>query len=860
MSAAAFYLRRDRSLKFRTWLFQGLGVALGIAALATLEIFSGRIENTIRRDSRNLLAADYQIQAWRDFDESVLSAVHSLVPKEGVIQQTDFVATIRFGADQALTVSARAIEGAYPFYGNFRTQPQVTAESLRGDPRSGILLDPIFEARGVKIGDAVKLGAHDFEVRGFVLEEPQTVGGAFALGPRVILHQAAAAQTELIGPTSRAFRMLLLKTSLPYAEFRAAFRARVPDVHWRLISPERANRQAGQVIDRITGFLSLVALTAVFLGGAGLFMIFRARYLVTLPQILTLRCLGLSTRALAFSASLQGFGIALLGWVLGFLGGWGVEAFVSRFATAQLGVTLSEASYGTAALRSFAVALLMVGLAVLVPLRQVLRIPVNAALRDADAQNLRVSAGDAGALVGVVVLLAALVGRDPKLAGVFLIGFALVLVLLAVLARGLAWIGRGGLVRRPLPLRHAFLGFSRQGASTQVLVVTMGLAAFLPSTVYLLSRALESQMDLSHRIGVPNLFLLNVPPETRPALDKEAENIDFVPVTQARLVSVKGVPIEELKIPQRGWNFSSGQGSEREESLEAPGERGEGDIERVRFTREYFVSRRLAPTVGERLLGGATQLFGPKPADGAVRVSIEEGFASALDVKPQDRFEVEIAGVKLPAMVSSLRKADWFNFRPNFFLVFHPDDIEGAPFEYVGVVQVPAADVPQWQRRLTEKFPNITVLDGESLSRRLRSLLGQLSVAIYAVGSFAVGSALLVFLGIVLARRASKMREISLWRCLGLDDRRALALLGLEIGISGAAAGVIAAGASLGFSAMLCRMVFDIPFEGVGAWLVTLSLLVGLPLGLGLLGAWLLRPVLSVPAARLFQTAEESAG
>lgn len=857
MSAAAFYLRRDRSLTWRAWFFQGLGVALGIAALVTLEVFSGRIENTINRDARNLLAADYQVQAWRDFDASVLDAVRALVPKEGLQRQTDFVATLRStaqdGKEEATTVSARAVEGAYPFYGSFRTRPEMNVESLRQGARPGVLLDPIFEARGVKIGDVMKLGVQDFEVRGFILEEPQTVGGAFALGPRALIHQEAAARTGLIGPTSRAFRMLLIKSAQPYREFQRAFRARVPDVHWRLISPERANKQAGQVIERITGFLSLVALTAVFLGGAGLFMIFRARYLLQLPQILTLRCLGLSTRALAWSASIQGLGIAVLGGVLGFGGGIAVEAAIAHFSQAQLGVTLSSASYPGAALRALAVACLMVGLAVLVPLRQVLRIPVNAALRDSDAQNLSIRSGDILALGATVLALTALVGRDAKLAVFFLLGFAAVLALLSALAWLLARLGRGGLVRKPLALRHALLGFARQGASTQVLVVAMGLAAFLPATVFLVSRALESQVDLSHRVGVPNLFLLNVPPEDRPALEKLVSGIDFVPVTQMRLVSVKGIPVEEIPLP-KSWKFWAVDKASKEEG----GEKDDGDLERLRFTREFFVSRRAELAPGERLAGGATSLFGAPDAGKAVRVSVDEGFAERLSLHPGDRLEIEIAGVKLSAVVASLRLPDWFNFRPNFFLVFHPDDLEGAPFEYVGVVQVPASETREWQRRVTEKFPHVTALDGESLSQRLRSLLGQLAVAIYSVGSFSVGSAFLVFLGIVLARRASKLREISLWRCLGLNNRSALALLGLEVGLSGLAAGFLAAGASIGFTALLCCVIFEIPFEGIGTIPVLLTLIVGLSLGLGLLGAWLLAPVLRVPAAQLFQTAQEN--
>src|SRR5688572_29006338 len=70
-----------------------ISLACGIAALVALETSSRRVQNTVSRDSRKVLAADFQIQAWRPFDESVWRAVAEEKARGDVTQLNDFVST-----------------------------------------------------------------------------------------------------------------------------------------------------------------------------------------------------------------------------------------------------------------------------------------------------------------------------------------------------------------------------------------------------------------------------------------------------------------------------------------------------------------------------------------------------------------------------------------------------------------------------------------------------------------------------------------------------------------------------------------------------------------------------------------------
>jgi len=836
--AALYYFRRDRSLGWRSLFFNAAGVALGVAALITLELFSNRIANTIGRDTKSFLAADYQVQSWRVFTPEVWAAIRKLAPEKDFLRQTDWVSAVQLPSGDAVTVSARALEGDYPFYGKFRTEPALAMEDLRAEP--GILLDRSFQARDLKLGDRVRLGEVDFVVKGFILEEPQTVASAFAIGPRIIVHQEWAERTGMIGPTSRAFRMILIRSEISSKEFASRFRERLPDLHWRLITPDRANRQAQRIVDRVSGFLSLVALTAVFLGAAGVFMVFRGRYLLTLPQLLTLRCLGLRSRDLLAVSGLQALTLSILGWGLGSGVGVLLEDWVSRTAQAQLGVALSTPTFGGPLAFALFVTLVVVAVSVVLPLRQVLRTPVSEAFRDSESSRVGFAPSDALALGAAAVLVAALVGRNFALTGIFLGGLVGVVAVLAFGASFFVAALSRIRVASSLALKHALLSLRRQRASTLTLVVVLGLAGFLPSTIFLLSRTFQSQLDLSDREGMPNLFLLGIPPEDRESLTGFVPTMEFSPVTQVRLKSVKGVPIEELAARRALENDRPPEENAENEELGS-----------LRFTREYFSTRRLALSAGERLVAGRA-LFGA-PVEGKVRVSLESGFAENLEVAPGDEVVVEIAGVELPAVVQSTRKVDWYNFRPNFFMVFHEEDLREAPFELVGIGAVPPAKVAELQRDILRKHPTLSVLDGQSLATRLKSLLGQLSTAVFAVGSFAVGSALLVFVGVLLARRSQRLREVALWRCLGLRRSQLGSLLGIELSLTA----LVAGGLALGFSALmayvLARFGLDIPPSASGISLAAAVLVVGMPVGLTALGLWLLRSLLNVPTAELFQ-------
>lgn len=827
---AKFLYRKDGKIN-RSLVLLSISLSCGIAALVALETFSRRVEGTVSRDSKKNLAADYQIQSWRPFDEKVLKAIEAEKASGDTILLKDFISSLSYtlnGTLQTATVSVRAVEGdAYPFYGDFILKPQISIKDLREDEKT-IVLDKGFEARGLKVGDSVQLGEISLRVKAFLIDESQNVAGAFTLGPRVIISMQTVEATGLLKTGSRVFHRLLVKSPLDSETFEKKFRAEAPDLHWRIITPERANRQVERVLDRMRGFLSFVGVASLFLGAIGLFMVFRSQFLRKLPSYLTLKCIGAKNDSIVQVALMSSLQVAILGSIIGIFLGLSFEGLLSYMANRFLEVDLGSVSWGPAFFWGISLSLLCVGVAVFIPLREVLRVPVAYAIRQDEAGMSTLSKLDAFVAFIVAVFIVFWVGPKFQMSVAMLAGIFLAVLLLVILGNLLLNLFTP--FARGFILRHSHMQLIRKKGRTQLLVIAMGMSLFFLFLILLLGSSIRQQLARVNQKDIPNLFALNVSDESKDALTAVLPKAEYVPITQARIAQIKGKEVVEGEVPEEG-------------------------AERFYQTREYVITKRDTLAAGEELQGTKTLFTAPR--DGFVRVSLEERFANRLKIKIGEEFKLDIAGVTLNAVVTSFRKVNWFNFQPNFFMVLHPDDIAGAPMNYVALARVPSEQIASYQNRAAKEVPQVTLVDGEALASRLLKVLGQLSLAVYSVTIFSLTGSIFVFIGIFLARRNELTKELALWRCLGLRNKKILGIYVFESMFLGLLASLTAYTSALIVVAVICKWVIDIPIEFM-SYRVTIVLLL-LPALLSVLGVWaLLRKSLSKNSQSLFRLAEET--
>ncbi len=768
----ALWLVRKESLDFnfsKTLLVVSL--SLGVAALVALECFTQRIENTIQRDAKSILAADLQIQSWRPFTEDIFKALESLdVTHSHRVYQKDFVSSLRH-QQQTITISCRTLDGdQFPFYGNFLTDPGLKVSDLASERL--VLLDKSLKNKNIQVGDEVQIGKALFKVAGFILEEPQSVAASFSIGPRVIFHNRHLAATGLDSMGSRVFHQLLVRTPTAPESFKTQFRNLVPDPHWRIITPQHANRQASKVLDRLRAFLSFVAVTALLLGALGTYSVFRSIFLRKIDDYLTLRCLGFSSRTIEIFSLFQSLPIVLGGFIIGSAIGWLLEWGITKWATDALQMSLADISR----LPSFAWAILLTSfsviLAIYFPTKEALKVPVSQVMRSkSETQNKPEKKGFI-ILFFLVSVLIFLITRNIKFGSAFISGVFVSAVLFFVL---------GWLIQKWLPLfsenisrfslKSGFRLFSRGGAQSQLAIFTLGFSVFLMGLVSFVGDSLTHQIDIGERKDVPNVYFMSVPMEANEKLIELYPEISLTPVIQARIESINNQDITTDK------SYS------------------EDETERFFQTREYFITKRLDLAPDEVLTQGDSMFGDPSPNQ--VRISLEESFASRMGIKVGDVLKLEISGVPLITVVQSLRKVSWLNLKPNFFIVAHPDDIEGAPFDSIGLYRAQDASIiSNIQAQVAALFPQITVIDGESLSQRLTTVIDQLSTSVTSLSLFCLASSLFVFMGLALSRRTELQNAIALWKCLGAPKAFILSTYlteSISIALSASALGLLIA-------------------------------------------------------------------
>jgi putative ABC transport system permease protein len=177
----------------------------------------------------------------------------------------------------------------------------------------------------------------------------------------------------------------------------------------------------------------------------------------------------------------------------------------------------------------------------------------------------------------------------------------------------------------------------------------------------------------------------------------------------------------------------------------------------------------------------------------------------------------EIAGQRLEAKITSLRKLDWDSMRVNFFVVTPPGVLEPYPTSFISSFHLPQAQAG-FVNELVAAYPNLTVIDVASILRQFQAVMDQLAQAVQFVFAFSLVAGLAVMYAALEATHDEREYEIAILRTLGARNRQLRSALAAEFAMLGAVAGVVAGFGAAVISWLLGRFVFHLPYEP--AWLV----------------------------------------
>jgi putative ABC transport system permease protein len=657
----------------------------------------------------------------------------------------------------------------------------------------------LLERLGVAVGDRLLLGRVELTIRGTVEAEPDRTASLVRLGPRVFLAPEALARSGLVSFGSRVRHRVLvaLPPGVSAGPARAALARALVDPGVRVAAYDEAQPGLRRFFTQLTTYLGLVGLATLLVGGIGVAASVSAFIGRQQPSIAALKALGTDTPTLVAAYGVQTQAVALAAGLAG--AGLGVAAqpalaaAVAGLVPFALELQVQPVTLARAVLMGLAVTLLSTWgpLAAVraVPPWSILRRDVEPAGRRRGAWRSLVPAG-----LGVAALALWQAG-SLKTGGIFLGASLGALLGLLVLARGLVLVGRRLPPVRGLAWRHGLAALQRPGGHAPRVVVALGVAVMLLVTVALLQSVLGRQIDHEQRREAPSFFFLDVQPDQREPFVRLVEDAAgappaLTPVVRARLAAIGGQRLTREMVDRRrargqeGWWY---------------------------LTREYVLTWADALPAGNVLVRG--RWWTAAEAAAGPRVSVEEVAARHLGLDVGSRVAFDIQGVTVEAEVASIRHVDWQSLTTNFFVIFSPGALEGAPATWVGTARVPAAAEPALQDAVVAAFPNVTAVPVRDVLERVSAVLGDIAVAARLVALFTLGAGLVVMAGALAATRSQRLYESVVLRTLGATRGVVARGFAVEYGLLGAAAGVGGGVLAIVLAWVVVRWVLDAPWS-----------------------------------------------
>ena len=802
-----------------------LAIALGVGALTGLHAFQADAAEGARAEARSLLGGDVRIQTGSPFGPHLESILDSLATEGIRVSRTVSLGSMvsPVGVESARLLQVVAVDSIFPPGSTPEALPPDAWDRVRGGGAVAAA-ETTLRQLGVGAGDSLRIGGLGLEVAGAVSGLPVDPGIQTVVGPPIFMALTDLERAGLLTEGSLAqFRasLLVLPGNEP-AELAAHLRGRLEsgeDGYSRL-SVRTAQEEAEALAEGFLAlgrFLGLAAFVALLLGGVGVAGAIHLYVEERLAGVAVLRCLGARQgtvfRAYLLQAALLGLGGGVLGVALGGLLQLALPALLSPVLPYRFDPALRPSSVAL----GMGVGVGITVLFALLPLLRVRDVPPLAALRieeDGGPGGSRVARLGVGALLVTGVLVLAAIQTGGVLRGIVLTG-GLVAVLL--LLGGLARVLMEG-VRKVVPdgapfvLRQGLAGLFRPGNQTSVMFISLGFGAFLVSSLFVVSSGLRDWLSVELDPEAPAIFLFDIQTDQREGvmalMERAGASSTLLPVVPSRIESLDGVPVEELQrageVP--GWTLG-------------------------RVYRNSW-SRSLQP--GDRIVAG--EWWDDEEADEAVtgatpaRVSLEADLARQLGIDVGSRVVWDVQGRPVESEIASLRTVDWTRFQPNFFAVFEPGSLDGAPASWIGLASLVDDDARiALQRDLVETFPNVSFLDLSDVRETIVRVSGQVTRLLGGMAVVAVGGGILVVMATLLSGRYRRRREAAILRTLGSRGRTLRGILLVEYAALGAIGG--ASGVLLGLAGGVAVLHFafelpaSVPLVSLGAIWVVLMLL-----------------------------------
>ena len=801
---------RDLHASWAKFAFVILAVALGVGSLTGMRSFSVVFQRTLLEQARTIMAADLSALDLHPYTKAELARLDRL--NAFGVRHTLVTGTVSMASTTAnpepLLVSLKAIDPAqYPYYG---TVELASARALRNvlTDDTAVVSEEFLIRMHTRVGDTLHLGNRRFRIADVIRSEPDRISSSFNIGPRVMISQAALAATGLVLPGSRASERMLFrlpprngqKRGIDIGQLRRQVESALPEA--QVTDFREANPALVNGLNRATAMLTLVSLVTMVLSAIGVAMAMHAHLQQRLETIAVMKALGARSSQVMRIYLLQTLFLGIAGALLGIAAG----SAVARVFPLLLERLISLPVEGRLALGPVLIGLLTgiftTLLFTLPPLLEIRNFhPLRILRRNVEEEQRsglsRIVPRDRVQIAAIAIILLGLgaiagtLTQSAMVGGWFAGGLLAILVFLLLAASGMLagvrWALQRGRARISPTARQGLANLYRPGNQSSAVLTALGVGVMLIVTVYFVQHAIVRDLNETDSSKTPNVFLVDISPQelsgvknllvAQPAVQGSVETI---PVFSARVLSVNGVPTEQLHIqhyPKRMLRFTSLTWSDN-------------------------------VPAGDKIVAGR---WWTKDS-AAAQLAVSDNTAERLHLKIGSPMVFQAAGQNIATTVAAIYRADGEHVYSRSQFVLPSRALAAQSVVWYGAFHADPARVADVERALFAAFPTVTVINVADVMEVIRKVVDQIATIIRFLAGFAMLAGGIILASSVTATRFQRVREVAILKSLGALRSQIVSMLSIEFVMLGGIAGAAGVLFALGLSAILLHRL-DVGFH-----------------------------------------------
>ncbi len=803
-----------------------LALIVAIGSHTAIGHFSDRISRSMAINAQHVIGGDLVMTSSRAFNPGLY--------QEAARLGLETARTLRFftvagAGEEILLVSVKSVDRNYPLKGSLRvTRELYGTEEVADDipePGEAWVETRVLHALGIGLGGSLTIGDADFMVTRVLTYEPDRGNSFYSFNPRVMIRLDDVETTGILQPGSRVwYKDMFAGDPATVARFQSWLEPQLnPGERIQNLAEDRP--AVSDALDKARQYTGLASLVALLLAAVAIANSGRHYSESHYDTSALLRCLGCSQVDIFGLFLFQLLLLALAGGILGNLVGWLAQSGLVMMLGSLLPNNIPGIGLGPV------VSGLVLGFVVLLgfTLPSVLRLrsvpPQRVLRKDLIPLPLSAHAVYGASLVLIIALMWVYTGSIVLTLGIAG-GSAMVLAVAALGVAGIFHILTQGLEWIPVRIRAGVRNFLRRRGEAVAQTMAFGLTIMAMLVVLMLRTELITAWQETVPEDAPNHFVLNLQPdETGPWEEftriREIDSDSLYPVVRGRLIRINQTPVRD----------HVGKESQGDESI----------------NRELNLTWSDSVPLDNQLTAGR---WWREEDHGQTRVSVESELAERLGIGVGDELTFFTGDRIWSAEVTSLRHVKWDNFSPNFYLVFNPGALDSLPTTWIGSFYLEPAR-KKLLVDMVQAFPSLTLLEVDAILRQIKTIIGQVILAVESILLFVLAAGFVVTLSTIQTSMKERLQEGALVRTLGAGRRLLHINQWSEFASMGLLAGFIAVLGAEIIIAFLYWRIFDLPYTTTWwAWILVPPLSALL---IGFAGIWSGRRILARPPVSILR-------